>query len=49
DGSGFEECESGQTYDDLEPGDHTFEVQAVDLAGNVDDSPDSRSWTVVEE
>jgi hypothetical protein len=30
----------------VDPGDHTFAVHAVDAAGNRDDSPATRAWTV---
>jgi eukaryotic-like serine/threonine-protein kinase len=48
DGGGFEPCESPQEYQDLEIGPHTFDVRAIDAAGNVDESPDSRAWVVLE-
>jgi hypothetical protein len=34
-------------FDDLGPGDYTFQVRAVDLAGNVDSSPAAASFKVV--
>jgi hypothetical protein len=47
DGTGdWEECSSPQLYADVSDGSHTFEVRAADSAGNVDASPDSRTWTV---
>jgi hypothetical protein len=39
-------CASPQTYSALADGAHKFEVRAVDGAGNVDQSPASRSWSV---
>jgi parallel beta-helix repeat protein len=42
------ECDNPQEYTDLDPGDHVFEVRAVDLAGNVDPSPVRFEWTYVE-
>ena len=42
------ECTSPQMYFDLAPGRHTFEVRAVDEAGNVDASPSTYSWTIVD-
>jgi hypothetical protein len=35
-----------KTYNNLSNGSHTFDVRATDPAGNVDQSPASRSWTV---
>jgi len=46
DGSAFESCTSPEDYDNLAEGQHTFEVKAVDAAGNVDLTPASRAWTV---
>jgi hypothetical protein len=45
DGGVFEPCSSPKVYTSLAFGGHTFEVRAIDSAGNVDQSPDSRSWT----
>jgi hypothetical protein len=42
----FIDCFSGQTLSNLSVGSHTFEVRAIDAAGNVDATPDSRTWTV---
>src|SRR5919106_3054674 len=39
-------CGSPKTYAGLGQGQHTFAVQAVDLAGNVDSTPETRTWTV---
>ena len=44
DGAAFATCPAG--YTGLAQGAHTFQVRARDAAGNVDASPDSRSWTV---
>ena len=37
---------SGIEFTDLAPGSHTFQVAAVDLAGNEDPSPAERTWTI---
>ena len=39
-------CSSPETTAALAPGSHTFQVRAIDPAGNVDPSPASRSFTV---
>ncbi len=46
DGSAWGSCPSPETIGLLADGSHTFEVRAVDAAGNVDGSPASRTWTV---
>ena len=48
DGAGFGECESPAVFEDLLPGPHTVTARAVDMAGNVDLSPVSYSWTIVQ-
>jgi Calcineurin-like phosphoesterase len=47
DGAAFAACSSPRSYSSLTPGAYTFEVRAVDAAGNRDPYPASRSWTVV--
>jgi hypothetical protein len=42
----WEECSSPQLYADVADGFHTFEVRAVDAAGNADASPATQSWEV---
>ena len=39
-------CGSPKTYSGLGQGEHTFAVQAQDVAGNLDPSPATRTWTV---
>ena len=47
-GGDWTECHSPQTYTALSGGRHTFEVRAVDEAGNVDGSPAGYAWTVID-
>lgn len=46
DGVAFAACTSGLTYTLLADGSHTFDVQAIDPAGNPDLSPAHFLWTV---
>jgi hypothetical protein len=46
DGSGWSSCSSPHTTAPLGDGAHTFEVRAMDKAGNRDPSPASHTWTV---
>lgn len=50
DGALFADCPGGVAgearYDSVAVGSHTFAVEAVDAAGNVESTPVSRSWTV---
>ena len=47
DDAAYAACADGQqTYGDLADGPHTFDVRAVDAAGNVDGSPASAGWLV---
>jgi hypothetical protein len=46
DAGGFAPCASPKNYAGLGDGAHTFRVQAVDAAGNVDTSPASYSWQI---
>jgi len=45
DPAAWSECENPQEYFDLEPGEHTFEVRAVDLGELVDPTPATYTWT----
>jgi hypothetical protein len=46
DGGGFSACSSPKTYSGVADGAHTFQVRAVDPAGNADASPDSYAWSI---
>lgn len=46
DGSEFDACSSPLTYTALGDGSHTFEVAAIDDAGNADGTPASRTWAI---
>jgi hypothetical protein len=46
DGGGFTSCSSGVNYTGLSDGSHTFQVRAIDTAGNVDPTPASFTWMV---
>jgi parallel beta-helix repeat protein len=50
DGTGaaaFAPCTSPSTYAGLAIGSHSFDVRAVDAAGNVDATPAGHAWTIV--
>lgn len=47
DGGGWNACTGAQQYSGLGVGSHTFDVKAIDAAGNEDPSPASRTWTVL--
>lgn len=42
----YKPCVSPHTYKDLSEGSHTFYVRAVDVEGNVDETPASFNWKV---
>jgi hypothetical protein len=46
DGGDFVPCASPRTLAELEEGEHTFAVRATDPAGNTDETPASRTFTV---
>ncbi|MEN9980203.1 MAG: hypothetical protein ABIK38_07710 [candidate division WOR-3 bacterium] len=46
DGGGWSVCNSPANYSGLGEGSHTFEVRAIDPAGNPDPSPELYSWTI---
>jgi len=48
DGAAFAACTSPVDFTSVQLGDHEFRVRAIDPVGNVDESPASHAWTVVE-
>ena len=46
DSGSFGACPAGGQYVGLGQGSHTFQVRAIDPAGNPDGSPDSYTWTI---
>ena len=46
DSGSFVSCATPTTYTNLVEGNHTFQVRAIDPAGNVDPTPASWTWTV---
>ena len=48
DSAAFTPCSSGDSVSGYGFGNHTFQVRAIDQAGNVDASPDSRSFTYID-
>jgi hypothetical protein len=47
DAGAFAACVSPQAYTGLAVGEHVFQVRAVDAAGNVQQPPSERRWTIV--
>jgi len=48
DGAAYAACTSPKAYASLAAGAHSFSVRATDRVGNVDPTPASASWTVVD-
>ncbi len=48
DSGSWDPCTSPESYSGLANGEHTFSVRAIDRAGNVDASPETRRWRVWE-
>jgi hypothetical protein len=46
DSSAFVSCDPTRTFNDLAAGTHTFEVYALDRAGNADPTPARYGWTI---
>ena len=46
DGGAWGSCTSPKSYTSLAAGDHTFDVSASDAAGNTDQTPATRTWTI---
>ena len=46
DGAAFTACDSPLDYTALAAGSHTFDVRAIDVAGNVDATPADYAWTI---
>jgi hypothetical protein len=46
DSGAFTSCASPQPYSSLSDGSHTFQVRAIDGAGNIDPTPASYSWVI---
>ena len=46
DGGAFANCTTPGTFTDLALGMHSFQVRAIDDAGNIDPTPDDYAWTI---
>ncbi len=47
DSQGWEACESPKTYTGLSKTEHVFEVRALDMSGNLDETPGTYLWTII--
>jgi hypothetical protein len=47
-GAEFAACKSGQSYSALPPGRYNFRVHAIDAAGNIDETPASYDWEIIQ-
>ena len=43
---GWSACSSPREYTGMPDGTHTFEVRAIDIEGNIDESPVAYAWTI---
>lgn len=46
DGAPYSACTTPKAYPEISSGSHTFRVRAIDRAGNIDETPAERSFTV---
>ena len=46
DAAAFSACASPESYSGLAAGSHSFQVRAIDGAGNADPTPASFAWTI---
>ena len=48
DGGPFESCENPEEIEAFTDGEHNLRVRAVDISGNVDPTPATRTWTIID-